>query len=85
MAEGAAEGAVAQFDAGELDAEKSIEKAPVYCTVCGSDRMRRVHRKGFLQLNIYPLLGYYPWRCGACGVRAMLRKRHRTKMRHSQN
>ena len=84
MVEGTAEGAVAQFDAGELDTEKSIEKVPVYCKVCGSNRMRRVHRKGFLQLNLYPLLGYYPWRCSACGVRAMLRKRHRTTMRHPQ-
>ena len=83
MAEGAAEGAVAQFDAGELDAEKSVERVPVYCKVCGSNRMRRAHRKGFMQLNLYPILGYFPWRCGACGVRVMLRKRHRAKVRHS--
>ncbi|MGC9224207.1 MAG: hypothetical protein ACP5E2_09790 [Terracidiphilus sp.] len=79
MAEGTAEGALAQFDTGELDAVETIERVPVYCSVCGSNRMRRVHRKGFLQLNIYPLLGYYPWRCGACGMRVMLRKRHRQK------
>ena len=33
--------------------------------------------RGFMQEKIYPLFGYYPWRCKICRVHVMLRKRKR--------
>ena len=59
--------------------EMSTVKERVYCRTCGSDRMHRKERKGILQLWIYPLFGYYPWRCNRCGAAPMLRKRRRAK------
>lgn len=54
-------------------------KELVSCQRCGSGKMRRVYRDGFLQMNVYPLLGYYPWRCSQCGQTVMLRKRRRER------
>ena len=47
----------------------------VLCDECGSDKVHRIFRKGFLQKRIYSLLGFYPWRCKQCGLCLMLRKR----------
>ena len=47
----------------------------VLCDECGSDKVHRIFRKGFLQKRIYPLFGFYPWRCKGCGLCLMLRKR----------
>ncbi|MDR3753542.1 MAG: hypothetical protein P4K93_00330 [Terracidiphilus sp.] len=47
----------------------------VLCDDCGSDKVHRIFRKGFLQKRIYPLFGFYPWRCKGCGLRLMMRKR----------
>jgi DNA-directed RNA polymerase subunit RPC12/RpoP len=47
----------------------------VHCDQCGSDEVYRIFRKGFFQQKIYPLLGFYPWRCKRCGLRLMLRRR----------
>ena len=47
----------------------------VHCDDCGSDEVYRIFRKGFLQQKIYPLFGFFPWRCKGCGLRLMLRKR----------
>jgi DNA-directed RNA polymerase subunit RPC12/RpoP len=74
MSEGMARGALA----GNL-AEMSSTKKRVHCRECGSDRVYRVFRKGYFQEKIYPLFGYYPWRCMKCGVRVMLHKRDRAK------
>jgi hypothetical protein len=44
----------------------------------------RIERKGFLQQKIYPLLGYYPWRCHGCGSQMLFRNRGLIKgRRHS--
>jgi len=59
--------------------EGSSTKERVHCRWCGDDKVIRVHRKGFLQEKIYPIFGYYPWRCMHCGVQVMLRKRRRAK------
>lgn len=61
--------------------ETKSERELISCQRCGSGRVRRVYREGFLQINIYPLLGYYPWRCTQCGHVVMLRKRRRTRKR----
>ena len=55
----------------------SSDKERVYCQVCGSHKVRRIFRKGYMQKKIYPVFGYFPWRCLSCGKRVMLRKRHR--------
>ncbi|MFZ0339703.1 MAG: hypothetical protein WAL45_16845 [Terracidiphilus sp.] len=74
MSEGMARGATA----GNI-VEMSSAKERVHCQECGSDKVRRVSREGFLQMKIYPLFGYYPWRCMGCGVHVVLRKRERAK------
>ncbi|MGH9561369.1 MAG: hypothetical protein ACRD3S_07935, partial [Terracidiphilus sp.] len=67
----------------EVPTERFVEatsaKELVSCHRCGSGKVRRVFREGFLQANIYPLLGYYPWRCSQCGQAVILRKRRRAK------
>ncbi len=59
--------------------ETSSEKELVTCLKCGRGKVRRVYREGFLQTTIFPLFGYYPWRCSRCGHVVMLHKRHRAK------
>jgi len=56
-------------------AEVDSANERVHCDECGSDEVYRIFRKGFFQEKIYPLFGFYPWRCKRCGLRLMLRKR----------
>jgi hypothetical protein len=51
----------------------------VLCPNCGDNHPRRLERKGFMQQRVYPLLGYYPWVCGACKSTFMMRKRYRRR------
>ncbi len=51
----------------------------VICRFCGSDRVYRLYREGFLQTRIYPLLGFYPWRCKTCATSMMLHKRKKER------
>jgi hypothetical protein len=37
------------------------------CRKCGSDDLRREHRRGFLQMKDFPIFGFYPWECIKCG------------------
>jgi hypothetical protein len=37
----------------------------MYCVTCGCE-MRRLTRESFMQREIYPLFGYYPWECPLC-------------------
>jgi ribosomal protein S27AE len=55
----------------------------VYCHECGSDKVFRITRKGFLQKQLFAWFGYYPWRCTRCGKGVMLPKRKRAKTQHS--
>jgi DNA-directed RNA polymerase subunit RPC12/RpoP len=65
--------------------ERSSAKEPVHCQKCGSEKVYRVGREGYLQVKIYPLFGYYPWRCMRCGVHVILRKRKRAmKKNHTE-
>lgn len=75
MPEGTVQEAVA-----ENAAQISYVKEQIFCRVCGSDEMRRVLRLGILQENIFPMFGYFPWRCMKCGTQVILRKRHRRKL-----
>jgi ribosomal protein L44E len=45
------------------------------CKECGSHRIYRVFRKGFLQTQVYPMFGYYPWKCKQCKAHSMLKLR----------
>jgi hypothetical protein len=54
------------------------------CKQCGTP-MRRLPRKGFLQLKFYPFFGYYPWECPICRKVTMLRKQHMRKKRVQEN
>jgi hypothetical protein len=59
--------------------EQAGATVKVRCPHCGDDHPRRLERKGFLQLRVYPLFGYYPWLCGACKATFLKRKRYRRK------
>ena len=52
----------------------------MHCTECGSE-MRRLMRESFLQRNVYPLFGYYPWECPLCREPILFKKRHQRKGR----
>jgi DNA-directed RNA polymerase subunit M/transcription elongation factor TFIIS len=64
----------------EVKAEKVAEAESaderVHCDECGSDEVYRLFRQGFFQEKIYPMAGFYPWRCKKCGLCLMLRKRN---------
>ena len=59
--------------------EVSSDRVRIHCQKCGGVSVTRVYRKGFLQERIYPIFGYYPWRCMRCGAHVMLRKRYRAR------
>lgn len=48
---------------------------PVICLKCGGGLAMRINRSGFWQLKVLSILGYYPWKCGACGRVFMVRRR----------
>ena len=50
----------------------------MHCMKCGHT-MQRLPRKGFLQLNVYPRFGYYPWECPFCREPMMVKKRHQPR------
>ena len=52
----------------------------MHCKECGNP-LRRMARKGFLQLKVYPRFGYYPWECPICRVTIMIRKQYIRKRR----
>jgi hypothetical protein len=57
----------------------SQAKGKACCKHCGSERLFRIFREGYLQEKIYPIFGYYPWRCKACKRYMMLRKRKNSR------
>lgn len=61
-----------------IDAEVG-ENAEVKCPRCGSDYLKRMRRLGIVQARIYPLFGYYPWKCTKCLGMFVLRMRSQSK------
>ena len=61
----------------EID-QQGKTREQVTCRVCRSDRVYRLNRKGILQTWVYPLFGFYPWRCKACASNMKLRQRYET-------
>ena len=64
--------------AGELAGITKV-KDRISCKQCGSNQVFRVFREGYLQEKIYPIFGFYPWKCKACGRGMMLRKRKKSR------
>ncbi len=57
---------------------------PVACRSCGATAAIRVNRSGFLQRSVFSRLGLYPWKCGACGIVFLFRRRgHRPHSRRT--
>lgn len=60
---------------------RNAEVVPVVsrprCSLCGTDRVRRMERVGLREKWIYSLFGFYPWRCSMCGGKIYLRARYR--------
>jgi predicted RNA-binding Zn-ribbon protein involved in translation (DUF1610 family) len=65
--------------------EMDAHKVRVHCQKCGSDRVYRLEREGFMQKKIYPLFGYYPWRCKICREHVMLHKRKRAWAKNKEH
>jgi DNA-directed RNA polymerase subunit RPC12/RpoP len=66
---------------GHVDSLSQITKAKarIRCKRCGTEKVFRLYREGFLQEKIYPLLGLYPWKCKNCGEQMLVRKRRLAK------
>ncbi len=40
----------------------------VVCPQCKARTAMRINRTSFLERQVYPRFGYYPWKCGGCGI-----------------
>ncbi len=69
---------VQQGAAGGLTQQGNV-RGEVICRFCGSDRVFRLYREGFLQRHVYSLFGFYPWRCKTCAARMILHKRKKER------
>jgi rubredoxin len=52
----------------------AVEQPTLLCPDCGR-QMRRLTRRGFLQTDVFPRFGYYPWECPMCRRRRFYRVR----------
>jgi len=52
------------------------------CPQCET-HLVRVERRGFLEEKIYPMFGYYPWKCRSCKARIQVRQREEQGRRHN--
>jgi predicted nucleic acid-binding Zn ribbon protein len=64
--------------------QKVQESSRVFCPECGSKRLRRVERRGFMQKHVFAWFGYFPWHCRECRKYSLLRKRNRSKATEKQ-
>jgi DNA-directed RNA polymerase subunit RPC12/RpoP len=51
--------------------------AALQCPKCGSERVRRIERKGILERRLFKFFGYFPWRCATCRDKFFLKRRSR--------
>ena len=51
------------------------------CPKCGEKECSRRKREGFLQIFIYPRLGWFPWQCGSCRNVFIVPERGKSKRR----
>jgi hypothetical protein len=52
-----------------------IRSHDVICPTCKAEVAIRINRNGFWQRHVLGFFGYYPWKCGACGVVFLYRRR----------
>jgi len=45
------------------------------CTECHHGKLSRTKRVGFLEENLFPFFGYFPWICSECKSHLFLRAR----------
>ena len=45
------------------------------CKECGAGEIVRRKRQTFLERNVYPYFGYYPWICPTCKQKVLLKVR----------
>ena len=64
--------------------ERTGSGARILCPKCGGSDPHRRERKGFWQMKVYPLFGYYPWTCPDCRSHFMIQKRYRRKSVQSE-
>lgn len=57
--------------------KSNLSNSNLKCTLCGGVRIHRLERNGPIEKWIYPIFGYYPWRCGTCNRKLYLRARYR--------
>lgn len=69
----------------EKSQARESEAKVVACPDCGRPKMRRMTRLGFLQEKLWPLFGYYPWKCRVCRKTRMLRYRGKKRSKKSQS
>jgi hypothetical protein len=55
--------------------KNSKEKMEMKCRKCSND-LRRIQRESFMQREVYPLFGYYPWECPLCREPLLIKKRY---------
>ena len=55
--------------------ERRISPVHVTCPDCGTQKMRRLPRLGFLQKKLWPLFGLYPWECPICRKTRLVQRR----------
>lgn len=62
-------------------------RSKIHCPECGTSNITRIARSGLLRRFIYPLFGFYPWRCVRCGATSMLKWRDqpRKRRRHAKS
>src|SRR5215472_9704699 len=53
--------------------EEVIPLSKRVCKNCGSGHLRRLNRRGWTQLRLLTVLGYYPWECTLCRSRTFCR------------
>lgn len=61
--------------------EKTAKGHVLECPRCGGNDLKRVKRAGFVQERVYPIFGYYPWKCTKCLGNVLLKKRGQAKRR----
>jgi len=61
------------------------EHSEFACPSCGSNKLRRLPRFGFLQQKVFPIFGFFPWECPICRQTRLYRKRGKRVRRHSSD
>jgi hypothetical protein len=55
------------------------------CEECNGRKMERIKRVGFVETFVFSAFGYYPWGCGRCQYKKILKKRGEKKKKSSGN